>query len=50
MMLPVGVDKKELAGITQKYDIAALFVDEKFVPVTAGVCCLVYPTNSIGET
>ena len=49
MMLPVGLSEKELAGITQKYDIAALFAEKEWISQTSGVSCSVYPADSIGE-
>ena len=50
MLLPVSLGEKELVGITQKYDIAALFTDDEYISVTSGVSCPVYKVDAIGET
>ena len=50
MMLPASLGEAQVAGLSRKYDLAALFAASACAAATAKAACPVYPADAIGET
>lgn len=50
MMLPASLGSEQVAGLSRKYDLAALFAAPACAAAAAGAACPVYPADAIAET
>ena len=48
--IPNALNDKALAGVCAKFGLSALFAEECFMPLTAGLPCPVFPASSMGES